>query len=485
MKTAIVLFRQDLRISDNPALAYATKNADRIIPIYVLDDETPGKWKPGGASRWWLHHSLQSLEKNLRERLNLSLTLFRGNTRETILKAIDVEKATLCCWNRCYEPYALKLENELKEGLGERGSDFKTFNGSLLIEPWEIYTKQGTHYKVFTQFWRQAVKMIETTSPFQAKKQTQLAHSKMKSDKLNDWELLPNHPNWAKGFEQLWVPGERGAQDSLSSFLSDHAKGYDILRDYPGTRGTSLLSPRLHFGELSPMQVWRRCQKLKLESADDQVLKHNIESYVREIGWREFSYYLLYHCPSLPEKPFVEKFNSFKWNRSISMLRAWQKGMTGYPIVDAGMRELWATGWMHNRVRMIVASFLTKDLLIHWKRGEEWFWDTLVDADLASNSASWQWVAGSGADAAPYFRIFNPVTQGEKFDADGEYVRRWVPEIKNLPNRFLQAPWNAPEDVLRKAGITLGVDYPHPVVDHAEARLEALKRFKDLSKLID
>ncbi|MFT6772277.1 MAG: deoxyribodipyrimidine photo-lyase, partial [Congregibacter sp.] len=380
---------------------------------------------------------------------------------------------TVYC-SRRYEPWASQEEETLHGALGSDGIKFKRFPGSLLHEPGSVLTQGGGPFKVFTPFWR-ACRRVESAPPV-AKSQSSWSDY-AQSDALSQWQLLPENPDWAGSWLDHWTPGESGAQERLHAFLDDAVSRYADERDLPAVDATSRMSAHLHHGEISPRQIWAMCEQKKLELPHSDTA---VNKFQAEIGWREFSYHLLHFFPEIPDSPFKKNFRGFPWQADDKRLGAWQQGQTGYPIVDAGMRELWATGIMHNRVRMVVASFLCKHLLQHWRHGEDWFWDTLVDADLASNGCSWQWVAGSGADAAPYFRIFNPVTQGEKFDKQGMYVRRWVPEIAGLPNKYLHKPWEAPDGVLDEAGITLGEDYPQPIVDHREARQAALDAYEQI-----
>jgi deoxyribodipyrimidine photo-lyase len=472
---AIVWFRQDLRLRDNPALNAAIATGRPVLPVYILDDETPGRWKLGGASRWWLHHSLASLGADLRK-LGASLVLRRGRADTVIADLAREGGAVSVHWNRCYEPHAIARDTAIKKTLTESRVAAESYNGALLAEPWAVRTKQDEPFQVFTPFWN-AIRERIPERPTQAPENLHSAAAK--SDQLEGWKLLPQNPDWAAGLREAWRPGEHGAGKLIGLFAMKGLGTYDTDRDKPALPHTSRLSPHLHWGEISPRQVWHGiaagAQSLGLSIHDGPA-----GAYLRELGWREFTHHLLYHWPTLPEQPWREAFARFPWRKDDAGLKAWQQGRTGYPIVDAGMRELWHTGWMHNRVRMIAASFLTKDLLIPWQRGEEWFWDTLVDADLAQNAANWQWVAGSGADAAPYFRIFNPMLQGEKFDPQGDYVRRWVPELAQLPNEFLHRPWLAPVETLRAAGIEIGHGYPAPIVDHGAARERALAAFKSL-----
>ncbi|MBX9773977.1 MAG: DNA photolyase family protein [Xanthobacteraceae bacterium] len=465
--TTVVWFRQDLRIRDNPALAAAHARG-KVAPIFILDDVTPGprrRW--GGASRWWLHHSLVSLRHDLGH-----LALFKGAPSDVLPAFIEKVGATAVFWNRCYEPYAIARDQALKASLQAGGIEVQTFNGSLLHEPWEVATASGAPYKVYTPYWRASLAK-PVAAPLPAIK-PQVDASVPPGDRLDDWQLLPTRPNWAAGWQQRWQPGEAGALEALDAFARDGLADYSQQRDRPDLKGTSRLSPHLHWGEISPRQIWARLG-LETESPSN---RKGAEKFLSELGWREFCHHLLYHFPTLPERNWRRAFDAFPWRQADGDLKAWQQGMTGYPLVDAGMRELWQTGWMHNRVRMVAASFLVKHLRIDWRRGEAWFWDTLVDADLANNAAGWQWVAGSGADASPYFRIFNPVTQGKKFDPDGDYVRRWCPELARLPDEHIHAPFDAPPETLAAAGVELGRTYPRPIVDHARARKAALDGYE-------
>ncbi len=460
---AVVWFRQDLRLADNPALYNAALDHE-IVPIFILDDEDAGSQKMGGASRWWLHHSLSSLNLSLHGKLNI----YCGKARTLIARLVKSLNIDAVFWNRCYEPWRIERDQSIKEMLVSLGVIVQSFNGSLLWEPWEVLKADKSFYKVFTPFFRSAREqeaLIRDPLP-------EPPHLRVVKDNesrsLESLRLLPAVP-WDILMKKCWRIGEVAAKQKLSDFIAQGLLGYKDGRDYPAKSHVSRLSPHLHFGEISPNQVWHEAQR-----ARSPRLSRDLDHFLSELGWREFSYYLLFHFPDLPWKNFQKKFDAFPWQRDSKALKAWQRGKTGYPLVDAGMRELWQTGYMHNRVRMVVASFLVKNLLIHWHHGESWFWDCLVDADLANNSASWQWVAGSGADAAPYFRIFNPITQGEKFDPEGVYTRTFVPELASLPNKFLFRPWEAPDAVLEQAGVKLGVTYPKPIVDLTFSREHAL-----------
>ncbi len=464
----ILWFRQDLRLADNPALAAAVESGRPVLPLFILDDETPGRWAWGGASRWWLHHSLAALAGDLRKR-GATLVLRRGPAPTVLRNIIGDSRAGAVFWNRAYDPFAVARDTALKTDLGV---EVQSFSAALLHEPARLRTKAGGPFKVFTPFWNTLRNGLNPPVPLRAPVKIRDAFP-IAGDSLDSWKLLPAGPDWSGGLAATWTPGEAGARKRLHDFLKDGLALYRDERDQPAKPSTSRLSPHLHWGEIGPRQVWHAALDHARQSGDAP-LEAAAWAFLREVGWREFSAHLLFHWPALPEKPWRDSFTSFPWRDSAADFAAWSRGRTGYPIVDAGMRELWDTGWMHNRVRMVAASFLVKHLLLPWQRGEAWFWDTLVDADLANNAASWQWVAGSGADASPYFRIFNPVLQGEKFDSGGAYVRRWVPELAALPDKYLHRPWEAPADVLAVAGVVLGRDYPAPIVDHAAARQRAL-----------
>lgn len=469
-KPIIVWFRKDLRLQDNPALWFAAQSGKPIIPLYILDTENQGKWETGAASLWWLHHSLASLQKSF-GRHNTNLILRKGNPLKILEEIIKDTGADMIVWNRQYEPWAVKRDKSIKSSLD---LEVKSFKASLLFEPWEIKTKsKGEFYKVYTPFMKACREREEMIRPPYDAPSLKTYSNKIDSDDLKNWDLLPEI-NWDDAFYKTWDVGEEAAHVALKDFIDDHLTDYKDGRNYPAEEkeAVSRMSPHLHWGEISPNQIWHMVKKERLSEGR--------KTYLNEIIWREFCYNLLYNVPNFTDQPMHEKFQSFKWSASKNNLKAWQKGKTGYPIVDAGMRQLWQTGWMHNRVRMIVGSFLVKDLHIDWRKGEKWFWDCLVDADLANNSGGWQWVAGCGADAQPFFRIFNPITQSEKFDKKGDYIRAYVPELKNMPDKYIHAPWDAPEDVLDKAGIVLGKDYPEPVVNHKQAREEALARYAEI-----
>jgi deoxyribodipyrimidine photo-lyase len=480
----LVWFRKDLRLADNAALAAALARGGPVVPVFVHDEAGEGEWPLGGASKWWLHHSLVALDVSLRER-GSRLVVARGESLAALRRLAAATGAAAVYWNRRYEPAVRARDAAIKSALAAYGTEAKSFNSSLLFEPHTIQNKQGKPFQVFTPYWRhcsalgypEPVKSDAATIPAPAKWPT-TADGAVGPEALG---LLPTIP-WDAGFSPMWTPGEAGAQTRLKRFMGDDVvHGYDERRNLPDIDGTSGLSPHLHWGEIGPRQIVAAVQALGKKAGLDPA-SNGARVYTTEIGWREFAYHLLFHFEHTPTKPLRADFEKFPWadDADGAKLRAWQQGKTGYPIVDAGMRQLWATGWMHNRVRMIVASFLVKHLRLPWQHGAAWFWDTLVDADLASNTLGWQWSAGCGADAAPYFRIFAPVTQGEKFDGAGRYVRRWVPELAKVPDKFIHAPWTAPAYVLEYAKVDLGGNYHAPIVDHAEARAEALAAFKTL-----
>jgi deoxyribodipyrimidine photo-lyase len=475
--TTLLLFGRDLRLADNPALSAAVARGAPVIPAYLHDPQEAGAWAPGAASLWWLHHSLDSLAHGL-TRAGSRLILRKGAALREIPRLVQETGADAVFWNRRYEPWAVTRGADLKAALSQAGVEARSFNAGLLHEPQNLKTKAGKPYAVFTPFWKalRASLILEAALP--APKKIPAPDTFPASDTLAAWKLLPRLA-WDGGFKTAWTPGEAGGGQRLADFVSADVLGYSDCRNFPGRTGTSHLSPHLHFGEIGPRQVWRAAVGQGV-AATGEPMPRGVDVFLSEIAWREFSYHLLFHFPELPSAPLRKNFANFPWRSDAAGLETWQKGKTGFPIVDAGMRELWHTGWMHNRVRMIVASFLIKNLLLPWQEGEAWFWDTLVDADLASNAASWQWVAGCGADAAPYFRIFNPVTQGKTFDPDGAYVRRWIPEIAKLPDDRLPEPWAATPMELADAGLRLGIDYPAPIVDHAAARQRALAAFGEI-----
>ncbi|WP_262032109.1 cryptochrome/photolyase family protein [Microvirga sp. Mcv34] len=474
----LVWFRDDHRLADNPALAAAVATGSQVLCFAVLD-ETECLRPLGGASRWWLHGSLEALGDSL-ERTGSRLALFRGDTHTEIERIAQETGASEIFWNRRYGAAEIALDTAIKKRLTDRGLKARSFGGRLLHEPWEIINQAGRPFQVFTPYLR-AVMPRPIAAPLPAPKRipggswpSSLRDSLIP---LEDLGLEPSSPDWAGGLRKAWRAGEPAARTRLMDFLREGLEGYAENRDRPSMSGTSRLSPHLRFGEISPRQVWHA---VAAGVAEHPGLARDAEKFLSEIVWRDFSYQLLHFHPHLPVRSHSSRFDGFPWIDAPRTLKAWQQGRTGYPIVDAGMRQLWQTGWMHNRVRMITASFLVKHLLTDWREGESWFWDTLVDADPANNAFSWQWVAGSGPDSAPFHRIFNPVTQGEKFDPDGDYVRAFIPELAGVPSTYIHRPWDAPPDILQTAGIRLGETYPDPIVPHGLARERALQAFRSL-----
>ena len=476
----LVWFRNDLRVADHPALAAAAHSGRPVIALYVHSPLEDGRWGPGAAARVWLHDSLYALDARLRE-LGSRL-IIRAGPELDALRAIAAETgARTVLWNRRYEPPALARDKATMAALRSDGMEVTSYPGSLLFEPWEITTQAGRPVQVFTPFWRALRARPEPLEPIAAPRALAALDERIASLGVDALGLRPRI-GWDAGIRGAWRAGSDAAHARLRSFVATGRAGYAESRDVPSRPGTSRLSPHLHFGEISPREIWHAVKRVAERDPDDE---WRDSRFLKEIGWREFAHHLLFHFPHTPDRPLRTEFERFPWRADASRLAAWHRGETGYPLVDAGMRELWATGWMHNRVRMVAASFLVKHLLQSWTEGAAWFWDTLVDADLANNTLGWQWTAGCGADAAPYFRVFNPVLQGEKFDMDGTYVRRWLPELERLPARWIHRPFDAPEEELGRAGVRLGVDYPRPVVDHATARAEALAAFARISRAAD
>ena len=477
-RPAIVWFRDDLRVDDNPALNAAAQTGASVFPVYVYDTVSPDIRESGAAQKWMLHYALEELDASLKA-IGLKLTILAGPAEDIICSLADHCGAQAVFWNRRYGAAEIEIDMAVKRRLGEAGLRVKSFQGNLLHEPTQLLTSKDDPYKVYSPFWRAFEKTGTPRQPRDSPSELVPFSTRLTSDldrlELSDLKLLPHTPDWAGGLRKTWAHGEKGAQRVLKEFLRDGLKGYAGGRDMPADGHVSRLSPYLRHGMISPYRVWHAVGASNAPDRDKA-------KFLKELGWREFSYHLLYHFPQIGWRNFDERFDVFPWEHKQSRLEAWQRGKTGYPIVDAGMRELWETGYMHNRVRMVTASFLVKHLMIDWRDGETWFWDTLVDGDPANNPASWQWVAGCGADAAPYFRIFNPILQGRKFDANGAYVRRWVPEIADLPDKYLHAPWEADDETLAQAGISLGATYPKPMVDHSDARERALEAFDGIKK---
>jgi len=474
---SLVWFRQDLRLDDNPALTAAVERGCPVIPVFIWAPQEEGAWPPGAASRWWLHQSLQRLDGDLRDK-GARLVIREGPSLGQLQKLIDETGADAVFWNRRYEPAAIARDTDAKKELRTHGLVAESFNGNLLFEPWEVATREKKPFQVFTAFWRAVLSLPEREDPVAAPTSLRAPKTWPASIPLDTLRLEPRI-DWASGLREAWQPGAAGANQRFEQFLNQAASRYKITRDLPAEPGTSRLSPHLHFGEISPRRIWHDVQGWLPLARRTGAAEHG-ETFLKELGWREFAHHLLFHFPHTAERPLRSRFEQFPADNNRQYLTAWQRGQTGYPIVDAGMRELWHTGWMHNRVRMIVASFLVKDLLAPWSSGAKWFWDTLVDADLANNTLGWQWSAGCGADAAPFFRIFNPVTQSRKFDPHGVYLRRWLPELASLPDKWLHEPWQAPANVLQLADVVPGRTYPDRIVDHDVARKRALEAFKSI-----
>jgi deoxyribodipyrimidine photo-lyase len=467
--TVIMWFRQDLRLSDNPALLNAIQQG-RVLPVFILDEGND--WSIGGASRWWLHHSLLALNESLQG----NLWILRGDAAELLPQLAREHSASYAFWNRCYEPSIIRRDSLIKEQLTADGITATSSNGSLIWEPWENLKQDGTPYKIFTPFYKYAIANNPPAAPSPAANANfDTVKCLQGKNRIDDLNLLPEI-NWYEQISSQWQPGELGARQRLQNFTENGLYDYRDGRDYPAKRSVSMLSPHLHFGEISP----REAASVVKQAGDIDSNEEQAAHFIRELAWREFSYYTLYHFPHICQQNMKSQFDRFPWVKDQKSLCLWQQGQTGFPLVDAGMRELWQTGTMHNRVRMIVGSFLVKNLMIHWLEGARWFWDCLLDADLANNSCSWQWVAGSGADAAPYFRIFNPVTQSTKFDPEGSYIRKYVPELNGLSNKAIHDPSSAAASELEKAGVILGEHYPRAIVDLKESRVRALDAYKAL-----
>jgi deoxyribodipyrimidine photo-lyase len=470
---AIVWLRLDLRLADNPALEAAVKHGGPVIPVYIHDPKAEGHWQPGGASNWWLHFALEDLAAQL-SKAGSPLVIRTGDSLTELKKLVAETGAGLVTWNRRHEPLIVERDTKVKTSLRNAGLQAESFNGNLLHEPHLVKTLAGNPFQVFTPFWKNCLtRFTEFGGPVPTPKKLAPPLKAPTSVTVASLGLLPKIP-WDTEMRASWTPTRAGAEKRLRDFVATPLKDYPTDRDIPKLDGTSKLSPYLHFGQISPREVveaLRAAGKLGTKSG---------EKYLAEIGWREFSQHLIHHFPTTPDRSLRLEFEKFPWQPDRKLLRAWQRGRTGYPIVDAGMRQLWQTGWQHNRVRMIAASVLVKHLLQPWNEGAKWYWDTLVDADLGANTMGWQWAGGCGADAAPYFRVFNPVLQGLKFDPDGEYVRRWVPELAKMPTEWIHKPWEAPMDVLAEAGVRLGKDYPAPLVGLIEGRDRALAALKAL-----
>lgn len=472
----IVWLRRDLRLHDNPAFTRACRDAGSVVPVYIYAPEEEEPWPPGAASRWWLHHSLRALESALSGR-GSRLVVHRGDSLSVLMMLCEQAGAGAVYWNRLYDPATVARDNRVKTALASTGITTRSFAGYLVREPWEVTTGDDAPYKVFTPYSRASFRLGDPAEPEAAPGGRLPDHLLGGGDGVDALGLLPRI-RWDAGLYETWRTGEAAAWERLDAFIEGHATDYDDARDRPGIDGISRMSPHLHFGEISPRALWHAVAHGLGERGREQAAY----PYLRQLLWRDFAHQLLFHYPDITTDNFKPAFDAYPWRDRSEVLRSWQRGRTGIPLVDAGMRELWHTGFMHNRVRMNVASFLTKNAGVHWAAGARWFWDTLVDANLANNTMGWQWVAGSGPDAAPYFRIFNPATQGQRFDPDGDYVRRWVPELAGVPSRYIHSPWTAPANALRDAGVTLGGNYPSPALDLKQTRREALWAYNEYVK---
>ncbi len=466
MSTSIAWFRRNLRLTDNAALLAAATSDSPILPVYISDD-----LDTGGAARWWLHDSLDALGGDIAA-AGGQLACFRGAPERILPELARKVGANAVFAPRRLDPGAAHQEASVESAL-DGVSSIEFFDDSLLRKPREVRTGSGSAYKVFTPYYRASSGIGDPPAPIPLPSSTAWYVEEVGAQTLKELKLRPDQPDWAGGLRETWQPGEAAACARLDD-MADKIRGYASGRDLPAEDATSRLSPHLHFGEISPRQVWHGI----MSHARSTGLDEAAEPFIRQLYWRDFSAYLLHHNPDMPTKPLRDEFKAFPWHDDDEALKAWQRGRTGYPIVDAGMRQLWHSGWMHNRVRMIVASLLVKHLLIPWQRGYDWFMDTLVDADTGNNAAGWQWVAGCGSDAAPYFRIFNPISQGQKFDPKGDYVRRWVPELRELPTSFIHEPWTADDFTLKTSNIELGIDYPRPIVEHKAGRQRALDAYQ-------
>ena len=478
--SAIVWLRRDLRLDDNPALCRAIKKHDQIVLVYIFAPDEESSWSPGDASKWWLHHSLIAFQDTLNQH-NTRLIVKVGDSLQNLIDLCSETNSKDVYWNRLYEPASVARDTRIKTQLTENGIAAHSFNGSLLREPWEVSKDDGSMYRVYTPFSKKYLQLPEIDAPLDLPEKLKSSATHINSVEIGQLSLLPKI-KWDSGFFDFWQPGESGAvmllQDFLEQALFDYAEG----RDIPSIDGVSRLSPHLHFGEISPRRIWHEVSFHADQSSNERVGGNQYPTlpYLKQLIWRDFAHHILFHLPHTTDQPFNDKFKNFEWEHDARLIEAWQQGKTGIPLVDAGMRQLWKTGWMHNRVRMLVASFLCKNGLIHWLEGARWFWDTLLDADLANNSMGWQWTAGCGVDAAPYFRIFNPARQGVRFDPVGEYVKKWVPELSPIPAKFIHEPWLCPDIIQRESGVLIGQHYPMPILDLSQTRAEALARFKRL-----
>lgn len=475
-KTALFWFRNDLRLDDQAGLVAAAKY-QQVLPIFIWDPDAESPWAPGAASRWWLHHALKALDQSLIEK-NSKLIILKGDRLKVFTSLIQNFQIDSVFWNAAYEPKLRQSDQNIAQLLKQHRISLEIHHGNLMMEPGQVCKKDQTPYLVYTAFWKQFLKQFERQTQLSAPSLPTLPDGALKhSLTCEDLKLLPTIP-WDSDFYKHWSPTEASALTQSSNFLKSAVTQYQEQRNLPAMEGSSQLSPFLHFGQIHPGRIWNQIEQRY--GRVNEISNPGILQFCKELVWREFSYHLLVYFPNLPDQSMKSVFDKFPWKDDPELLRCWQHGKTGYPIVDAGMRQLWKTGWMHNRVRMIVASFLTKDLQISWKEGAHWFWDTLLDADLANNTQGWQWTAGCGFDAAPFFRIFNPITQGETFDPEGHYIKTWCPELKQLEKAYIHKPWLAPQRSLDQAQVRLGANYPHPIVDHQQARMSSLLAFHGL-----
>ena len=471
-KIGVHWFRLDLRLNDNPSLEKLSKEVDKIIPIYIYEENI----EIGQASNCWLEKSLEDLNNEL-SKIDSKLYIFKGNPKKIIDKIIKDNNISSFGWNRLYDRHSIERDKEIKLSLIKKSITCNTFNGYLLSEPWDIKNKSGSFFKVFTPFWKTNFETLLNKRLDLSSSKNYNFYKKDMSSAIEIYELELNIPKkkWMNRILSYWDIGEDSAKLKLKNFVNNKLYNYETGRDRPDPDFTSKISAHLHFGEISPKRIFNDVIKSKID-------EDNKKKYLSEIGWRDFSYNLLFNYPDMTELPIQSKFIKFPWLKGKKNLSNWQLGKTGIPIVDAGMKELYEMGWMHNRVRMIVGSFLTKNLLLHWKDGARWFFDTLVDADIGSNSAGWQWISGSGADASPYFRIFNPILQGKKFDPSGEYVKKFIPSLKKIPEKYIHSPWEMTADEQKKYNFIIGIDYPEPIVDLSITRKRALAAFKSISE---
>ena len=477
MPATVVWFRNSLRLADHAPLVHAAERG-AVVPVFVWAPDEEGEWAPGGAHRWWLHHSLQALDAALQDK-GSRLILREGDALDELTAVCHAAGADRVVWQTRYTPALRRRDETVRDGLEDAGIGVRQFAGRLLHDPEAIETGSGTPYKVFGPFWRKVLAETDVPDPLDVPRMGATKAPDAWPDSVDVGRLgltaeAQDGVDWSGGMAGAWSPGEAGALDRLGTFLDTSLLDYPEGRDVPAAHDTSMLSPHLHWGEVSPRTVWHRTQA----RVSNGPTREAADKFLSEVGWREFSYHVLHHFPDTPTEPLKDKYRTMEWRSTPSYLDAWERGRTGYPFVDAGMRQLWHIGWMHNRLRMVTASFLTKDLLVPWQDGARWFWDTLVGGDLANNTMGWQWAAGCGADAQPFFRIFNPVSQSRTHDPDGAYIRRWVPELADLPTKHLHAPWEAPDEVLEEAGVVLGETYPRPIVDHAERREIALEKLE-------